>query len=60
MDFDLGQTWDQLVDREFQEAAAKYNETYSVSTLQVSDRRAWQCFVRELAAGVPPSLIVCS
>ncbi len=36
--FDLGETWDQQVERELQ-GAAKYNKTYAVSALQVTDRR---------------------
>ncbi len=61
MDLDLDETWDQQVERELQEAAAKHNKTYAVSTLQVTDRRAWERFVRELAAGLLPSKpIVCS
>ena len=39
MDFDLGETWDESMERELQQAMLDFHKKYPVSGLQITDRR---------------------
>ncbi len=47
--FDLDETWGEGLECELREVTAEFHKKYPVAGLQITDRRKWQKFSRDLA-----------